>query len=160
VPGPSEGCPRPVSCWWELQERPVLREQSWLLGLCSPPAPWQRPWLALSQGLSSMGGRPFRGSEAWEMFIAWPQRHWKAARERRRAKAAQAALRRQISSSKGQGRGGEEKPLPANAQLRKLCLSQPEIPQPRLCRPRGRGMPGPGPAVPCRSCRRDGRGHR
>lgn len=33
---------------------------------------WQCSWLALSQGLSSMGGRPFRGSEAWEMFIAWP----------------------------------------------------------------------------------------
>lgn len=86
------------------------------------PAPWQCSWLALSQGLSSMGGRPCRGSEAWEMFIAWPQRHWRAIRERHRAKAAQAALQSQISSSKGQSRGGEEKPLLAN--IRKFCLSQ------------------------------------
>lgn len=98
-----------------------------------------------------MGGRPFRGSEAWEMFIAWSRRHWRAIRERRRAKAAQAAPQSQISGSKGQSRGGEEKPLLANTQLRKLCLSQPEVLQPWLCQPRGLGMPAPGPAVPCRS---------
>lgn len=69
------------------------------------PAPWQRSWLALSQGLRSMGGRPFGGSEAWEMFIAWPRRHWRAIGERRRAKAAQAAPHSRISSSKGQRRG-------------------------------------------------------
>lgn len=98
---------------------------------------WQRSWLAGSQGLSSMGGRPFRGSEAWEMFIAWPQRCLRAAWGRRRAKAAQAALQSQLCSSQGHSRGGEEKPLLANTQLRKLCLSQPELLQPRLCWPRG-----------------------
>lgn len=87
-------------------------------------------WLALFQGLDSMGGRPFRGSEAWEMFIARPRRGWRAAIwERHRARAAQHS---QTSGSKGQsgegGQGGEEKPLLANTQRRKPCLSQPQIP--------------------------------
>lgn len=86
-----------------------------------------------------MGGRPFRGSEAWEMFIAWPQRHWRANWERRRAKAAQAALQSQISCSKGQSREGEEKLLLANTQLKKLSLSQPKILQLWWCQPRDWG---------------------
>lgn len=104
----------------------VLQEQSWSSASAvpqlqaAPTALWQCSWLALSQGLRSMGGRPFRGSEAWEMFIAWPQR---ATRERHRAKAAQATLQSQSPSSKGQSRAGKEKPLLANTQLRKVCLS-------------------------------------
>lgn len=82
------------------------------------------------------------------MFIAWPQRHWRAIQERHRAKAAQAALQNQISSSKGQSRGGEEKPLLAN---KKILPFTAEVLQMWLCWPRQWGMPVPVQAVPCRS---------
>lgn len=96
---------------WQVLLTAALRPQP-------PLSPGPRPfpllrgsapgWLALFQGLGSMGGRPFRGSEAWEMFIAWPRRGWRAIRERHRARAAQ---RSQTSSSKGQsgGEGGRGK---------------------------------------------------
>lgn len=121
-------------------------------------APWQRSWLAGSQGLSSMGGRPFIGSEAWEMFIAWPQRCWRAVRGRRGAKAAQAAPQSQLCSSQGHSRGGEEKPLLANTQLRKLCLHSLKACS-CGCGGQEDRMPVLGPAKPCRTCRRGGQGH-
>lgn len=77
------------------------------------------------------------------MFIAWPQRHWRANWERRRAKAAQAALQSQISCSKGQSRAGEEKLLLANTQLRKLPVTA-QNPATVVVPAKGLGMPVPG----------------
>lgn len=90
-----------------------------------------------------MGGRPSRGSEAWEMFIAWPQRHWRANWERRRAKADQAALQSQISCSKGQSRVGEEKLLLANTAKKALPVTA-QNPATMVVPAKGLGMPAPG----------------
>lgn len=85
-----------------LRPQPLLSPSPRAFPLLRGSAPG---WLALFQGLGSMGGRPFRGSEAWEMFIGRPRRGWRAAIwERQRARAAQHS---QTSGSKGQsGEGG------------------------------------------------------
>lgn len=90
-----------------------------------------------------MGERPFRGSEAWEMFIAWPQRHWRANWERHRAKAAQAALQSQVCRSKGQSRVREEKLLLANTARKTLPVTA-QNPATVVVLAKGLGMPAPG----------------
>lgn len=77
------------------------------------------------------------------MFIAWPLRHWRANWERRRAKAAQAALQSQISCSKGQSRVGEEKLLLANTAKKTLPVTA-QNPATMVVPAKGLGRPAPG----------------
>lgn len=106
-----------------------------------------------------MGKKPFRGSEAWEMFIAWPQRHWRANWERHRAKAAQAALQSQVSCSKGQSRVGEEKQLLANTAKKTLPVTA-QHPATVVVPAKGLGMPAPGHSSPAlQEQRKCGWGH-
>lgn len=145
----AKGCFCPSSSQWSQRNGWGFRSSPGTPDLALPllqavlMAPWQFSWLALSQGLSSMGERPFRGSEAWEMFIAWPQRRWRANWERHRAKAAQAALQSQVSHSKGQSRAGEEKLLLASTDKKTLPVTA-QNPAGEAVPAKGVGMSAPG----------------
>lgn len=161
----AKGCFCPSSSQWSQRNGWGFRSSPGTPDLALPllqavlMAPWQFSWLALSQGLSSMGERPFRGSEAWEMFIAWPQRRWRANWERHRAKAAQAALQSQVSHSKGQSRVGEEKLLVASAGKKTLPVTA-QSPAAVMVKPRDWECLHQGiPAVPCRNRGKGGWGH-